>query len=370
MAGKVSRCAAERSPLSACPPRRTSIVQRNIRDYLAMHSRPTLAGAEFAGAMASLGSTIARLAKARPALQADDTAASRLRPLAGFGSNPGALGGWSHVPEGLPAAAPLVVVLHGCTQTAAGYDRGAGWSALADEAGFAVLFPEQQRANNANLCFNWFSPEDARRGSGEALSIRQMIAAMVADHAIDPRRVFVTGLSAGGAMTSIMLAAYPELFAGGAIIAGMPFGAAETIGDALSRMRGEGYGSDAGLAALVRAASPHRGPWPAISVWHGTADRVVDPVNAARIIGQWRSIHDLGDAAPERDLVDGYPRSIWRDPAGRPVIAFHEILGMDHGTPLQTDGPDRCGASAPFMLAAGISSTRHIARGWGIAPQA
>ena len=117
----------------------------------------------------------------------------------------------------------LVVVLHGCGQTAAAYDFGTGWSTLAKRYGFALLMPEQQGANNANTCFNWFNPGDVARGRGEAASIRQMVARMVADHKIDPRRIYVTGLSAGGAMTSVMLATYPEVFAGGAIIAGLPY---------------------------------------------------------------------------------------------------------------------------------------------------
>jgi poly(hydroxyalkanoate) depolymerase family esterase len=116
----------------------------------------------------------------------------------------------------------LVVALHGCTQTAADYDHGSGWTRLADRYGFAVLFPEQQRANNPNNCFNWFLPSDTRRSHGEAFSIRQMIERVITDHGVDRRRVFVVGLSAGGAMTSAMLATYPDLFAGGAIIAGLP----------------------------------------------------------------------------------------------------------------------------------------------------
>ena len=107
----------------------------------------------------------------------------------------------------------MVVVLHGCGQTAAGYDLGAGWSTLAQHYGFALLMPEQQRGEQCQGCFNWFNPEDIARDSGEACSIRQMIARMVGDHGIDPHRIFVTGLSAGGAMTSVMLATYPELFA-------------------------------------------------------------------------------------------------------------------------------------------------------------
>jgi len=95
--------------------------------------------------------------------------------------------------------------------------------------GFALLLPEQQRTNNPNSCFNWFQSGDIERGHGEAASIRQMVATMVSDHGIDPARVFVTGLSAGGAMTPVMLATYPEVFAGGAIIGGLPYGAATNI---------------------------------------------------------------------------------------------------------------------------------------------
>src|SRR5262245_30109569 len=109
----------------------------------------------------------------------------RLTELGAFGSNPGALSAKVYVPPDLPAKAPLVVVLHGCTQTAAGYDYGAGWSRLADQEGFALLFAEQRRANNPNLCFNWFLASDAKRDSGEALSIRQMIEALIIAQDLD-----------------------------------------------------------------------------------------------------------------------------------------------------------------------------------------
>ena len=88
------------------------------------------------------------------------------------------------MPTDLPRSAPLVVVLHGCTQTAAGYDHAAGWSRLAEREGFAVLYPQQRRSNNPNLCFNWFVPGDIRRDEGEALSIRQMVG----KHDVHPYR--------------------------------------------------------------------------------------------------------------------------------------------------------------------------------------
>src|SRR5664279_2200313 len=201
---------------------------------------------------------------------------SPLAETADFGSNPGALRMFSFVPENLQQPPALVVVLHGCGQTAAGYDLGAGWSTLAKHYGFVLLMPEQQPSNNGQGCFNWFNPEDTARDSGEACSIRQMIARMVGDHKVDERRIFVTGLSAGGAMTSVMLATYPELFAAGAVIAGLPFGVASNVREALSGMFQSPARPAAELGDLVRGASPHKGPWPKISVWHGSADRTVN----------------------------------------------------------------------------------------------
>jgi len=316
--------------------------------------------------MRPLSDTIARLAAFRHARDAAQDLSGDLAELAGFGSNPGALRAWTRIPTDLPPGAPLVVVLHGCTQNAAGYDQGSGWSELAESQGFALLFPEQQRANNPNLCFNWFQPEDIRRGSGEAGSIRQMIERLVLDHGLDRRRIFVTGLSAGGAMASVMLAAYPEVFAGGAIIAGLPHGVAGTVPEAFDRMRGHALPDASRLDMLVRDASDHDGPWPTVSIWHGSADRTVSPTNSEAILHQWRGLHEVA-ASPDRvETVDGHPREVWCDPKGRPVIERYSILGMGHGTPLHPDGEAGGGTAAAYMLDAGISSTRHIARFWGL----
>lgn len=287
----------------------------------------------------------------------------RLSDLTAFGSNPGQLRARIYTPDNLKPGAPLVVVLHGCTQTAADYDYGSGWSSLADRCGFALLFPEQQRSNNPNVCFNWFVPGDAKRDAGEPLSITQMIETVVALHGIDERRVFVTGLSAGGAMAAILLATYPDVFAGGAIIAGLPYGCAKSVPEAFERMRGNGV-ADAG--ARVRDASDHKGPWPIVSVWHGTADQTVHPSNAEAILQQWRAVHDLGEMPSRTDLVDNYPRRVWCDAKGRAVIEMYTITGIGHGTPLATQGDDACGVSGPHMLEANICSTRRIAEFFGL----
>lgn len=290
---------------------------------------------------------------------------SRLLPLDGFGSNPGALKGWSYVPP-RDVLKGLVVVLHGCTQSAAGYDHGSGWSELAERHGFAVLFPEQRQANNANRCFNWFVADDIRRGSGEALSIQQMIAAMTERYAVDPARIHITGLSAGGAMTAAMLATYPEVFAGGAIIAGLPYGSATSVPQALERMRGQGHSSPEDLANLVRKASSHQGPWPTLSVWHGSVDRTVAVINADLMVEQWRLVKELKAVPARTEVVDGHQHRVWLDNDGRVAIEQYRIAGMGHGTPLRLQGYRSCGNAGAFMLDCGISSTWHIANGWGL----
>ena len=275
---------------------------------------------------------------------------------------------FSYRPPKLAENPALVVVLHGCTQTAAGYDLGAGWSTLADRYGFALLFPEQQRFNNPNGCFNWFQAEDSQRDRGEPLSIRQMIAKFIVDHGIDRRRIFVTGLSAGGAMTSIMLACYPEVFAGGAIIAGLPYGAATSVQQAFESMFQSPSRPACEWGDLVRKASSHPGVWPRVSVWHGNADKTVIPSNAIEILKQWTDVHGLSLSPSAQTRVDGYPREVWMDGAGDEILKSYTITNMAHGTPLaigEVEGA--CGVAGPFLLPVGISSSYHISKFFGIA---
>jgi poly(hydroxyalkanoate) depolymerase family esterase len=292
---------------------------------------------------------------------------SPLVEVTGFGANPGDLKMFSYVPDSLQPAPALVVVLHGCGQTAAGYDLGAGWSTLAQRYGFALLMPEQQSSNNANTCFNWFNPEDTTRDHGEACSISQMIARMVEDNGVDRRRVFVTGLSAGGAMTSVMLATYPELFAGGAVIAGLPYGVATNVREALNGMFQSPARPAAELGDLVRSASKHKGPWPKLSVWHGSADRTVNPANANEIVKQWLDVHQLPSAPMAEATVDGYPHQIWWNADGETIVESYTITNMAHGTPLGiADNDERYGSQGAFLIEAGISSSYHIASFFGL----
>jgi len=294
----------------------------------------------------------------------------RLADLPKLRDNPGNLIGRCYVPPGLSGPAPLVVVLHGCTQNAAIYDHGSGWSRLADRHGFLLLFPEQQRANNPMLCFNWFSGNDSQRGMGEAASIKAMIEAMAKAHDVDRSRIFVTGLSAGGAMSSVMLATYPEIFSAGAIIAGMAYGCASDVAGAFDCMSGRATADARELGLKVRRASPHKGPWPRVQVWQGSADHTVAPSNADAIVLQWAHLHGL-NARPDRaDQVAGYPRRTWLGANGKPLIEEYRITGMAHGIPLDPGtGEGESGAAGAHMLDVGLSSTDRIAAFFGIAPE-
>ena len=291
-----------------------------------------------------------------------------LHEITGFGGDPGQLRMLVHLPAELPRNAALVVALHGCTQTAEVYAHGTGWRDLADRGGFALLLPEQRRANNANQCFNWFQPDDIARDRGELASIRAMIDHMVTTNHIDPERIYITGLSAGGAMAAAALAACPELFAGGAVIAGLPYGCAANVSEALDRMFNGRPVSAAALGDAARAASGRDTAWPAMQIWHGTADRTVSPVNAQELVKQWTDLHRLAPAPMEQTRIGAHTRSVWRDAAGRVAVEHYAVAGMGHGVPLATtEGDDSCGAPGPYMLEAGISSTMRIAESWGLA---
>jgi poly(hydroxyalkanoate) depolymerase family esterase len=303
-----------------------------------------------------------------PKPTAKPRSATRLEEIKAFGSNPGHLRMFRYVPPDLPKKSPLVVVLHGCHQSAEAYDKGSGWSTLARERGFAVVYAEQKRSNNPNLCFNWFRPSNVTRDRGEVMSIRQMVAKMATGHAIDRKRVFVTGLSAGGAMASAMLAAYPDVFRGGGIIAGLPYGAARDVHRALAAMKSAPERAGQEWGDLVRAASPVTRDFPTVSIWHGTKDHTVSVNNADALLLQWLDVHGLESDAYVQSEVDGHLHRVWKDAGGRIAVELYLIDGMGHGTPLKPRPVSRAKADTPgpYMLDAGISSSMHLATAWAL----
>lgn len=304
---------------------------------------------------------------------------------------------FKHVPDGLRPGAPLVVALHGCGQGAESFDDESGWARLAAQSGFALLLPEQPEANNRLRCFNWFSSRDNRRGEGEAASIIAMIDDMTAKHGIDPGRVFVTGLSAGGAMTGVMLAAYPERFRGGAIFAGTPYGCATTSNSPFlwwSKFWTEFWNREGAWAAwqcgisaedsmivsstvsrspaewrglLGDAGGAGRGAWPKVLLWQGDADRIVDPGNLAELTAQWTAAHEI-DQTPDAEITQSaYRRQDYKDAAGDNRVTTFALPSLGHAVPVDP-GPDgqSCGVAAPYFSAIGLCAAAITAREWGL----
>ena len=297
------------------------------------------------------------------------TALAGVTEVSQFGGNPGRLRMLVYKPPRLPAGAPLIVVLHGCGQFAAPFATDAGWIAFAQERRLALLLPEQSASNHHGRCFNWYRTDDVARGRGEALSIRHMVSAAVKRFRSDPRRVFIAGFSAGGAMTAALLAAYPAVFAAGAVVAGIPVGCAHWPGQAVMQTQHPSLlRSRTALADAVRSATRPRPTqkWPRLSIWTGLRDRTVAPGNAELLGAQWSELHGLG-AVPAVDETAGagWRRRAWGAPA-RPAVELWTLAELGHGFPVDPSAPGG-GREGPWVSAAGISAAQRIARFWGIA---
>ncbi|WP_442967470.1 extracellular catalytic domain type 1 short-chain-length polyhydroxyalkanoate depolymerase [Rhizobium sp. BR 362] len=296
-------------------------------------------------------------------------APQRLTEVLWFGRNPGDLHMLEYVPAGVKGPMPLVVVLHGCHQNAEDFDRASGWTALARQHGFAVLYAEQKPSNNANLCFNWFRPSLVTRDRGELGSIREMIDFSSRLHDIDESKIFVMGLSAGGAMASALLATYPELFAAGAIIGGLPFGAARDAMSALDVMKRAAVRPAEKWAELVREVSPDAARFPAVSIWHGTGDDVVSFGNAEASVAQWLAVHRRPQTKGRLRLFEGGERREWRDDYGDVVLELVTLNDFGHGLPVSSvaEGREPANETERFILPAALSAPEQLVRRWGLA---
>lgn len=316
---------------------------------------------------AALGAVVAGLGVVGP-LASSAAAAGTLQQVTGFGSNPGNLAMYEYAPSNLPADAPLVVALHGCTQSASDYHAHSGWQKFADLWGFAVVYPQTSSANNSLSCFSWFDAAKDTRAKGEAASVKQMVDSAVAQYGSDRGRVYVTGLSAGGGMTADLLADYPDVFAGGAVDSGLPAQCATTQAAASGCQYSNQNLTPKQWGDKVRSSYPgYAGPWPRVAIWQGSSDTTVAPVNGTELRDQWTDVWGVGQTASStRNLTGGTTESVYNDSTGKQAVALFSVSGMAHGLAVNPgSGADQCGSTGTYYLNS-ICSSYHTATFWGL----
>jgi feruloyl esterase len=278
-----------------------------------------------------------------------------------------------------PLPKALVVVLHGCRQHSQAFAYAAGWTQLADRFGWIVLAPQQlyaprppqPGAGHGALCWNWYLPDLNQPGVQEANIIVDMIRAVTRQHwPTTPPPVYVVGLSAGGAMSALLMARHPDIFVAGAIVAGLPYGCARNGSDALRCMQHALQLPPEQWAQCVHEACPDAKRWPRVSLWHGTRDSVVAPENLTQLIFQWTALHGL-NPLPTLDecTKGGHSHRVYGDPATPPAVEACLVHDMPHGMPVDPGpAPDQGGdfRACGWIWPAGIFASYHIAQFWGL----
>lgn len=291
-----------------------------------------------------------------------------LTEVAGFGANPGKLQLFHYMPTGLRRGAPLVVVVHGCLSSAREIGEVSGWLELADRHGFAVLLPQTSKANEPlGGCFRTWEPAHQLRGGGEPQSIAAMIAYMHARFHTASRRTYLTGMSSGGHVANVMMAAYPELFAAGAPQSSFPYRCADKLADLKPCALGSVARAPREWGDLVRAARPgYRGRRPRVLIWHGADDKLIFPAGLEQQAVQWADVLSAragADAPP----VLGHRVRAWRDRRGRVQVEAITLPALGHAVAVDPgDGPGQCGATGPYAADVDLCAAWWTARFFGI----
>jgi poly(hydroxyalkanoate) depolymerase family esterase len=296
-------------------------------------------------------------------------AAAGLTQVTNFGSNPGSLNMYSYIPTGLPSGAPLVLALHGCSQSATDYYDNSGWPKIADEFGFAVVFAEQPSTSNPIInCFDWGTPSDDSRGNGEAESLYQMVQYAEANYGVNTKRIYITGLSAGAGMTSDMLADYPDVFAGGSIDSGPPAQCSTSGIYNTNCTSGTTSNTPQQWGNLARGSdSGYNGPWPRVAIWQGSSDTTVNPAALTENMDQWTNVWGISQTASStQSLTGGTTENIYDDSSGNPAVVTFSVSGMTHGLAVNPGSANnQCGTTGTYYLNY-ICSSYYTALFWGL----
>jgi poly(hydroxyalkanoate) depolymerase family esterase len=285
-----------------------------------------------------------------------------------FGENPRNLKMYVHYPSNFKPGMPVVVVLHGCTQTAKQCAELTGWNLLADKNGFVVVYPEQRLKNNPAKCFNWFTKTNQTRDYGEAKSVHSMVRYAITVLKVDSSKIYISGLSAGAAMSTNMLAMYPDIFKAGAIFSGGAYLTAQNLFVSIPAMLGWVLKSPDRLGNSVRKSNPNfSGSYPRIMIVHGTSDWIVNKRNGLEIMKQWTNVHQT-DQQPDSVIEKFNYRKrvklfVYKNKNQQDVVELFLIKHMGHAV---ATNPGWCpcegGGGGIFSRDTGFFSTYYAAK--------
>lgn len=297
------------------------------------------------------------------------SAQTKLKFISNFGTNPGNLEMFSFSDSlNSKEKTPLIVVLHGCSQTAEEIERIAGWGTLAKQHHFNLIFPQQKVTNNASRCFNWFKEDDISPKNGEAESILQMINYANTNMNIDTSKIFIVGYSAGAAMSVSLLAISPSTFHSGVSYAGTAYGIAKTPGDALKVMNGKINPTQNELLALIDRESK---VFPNLIVYQGLDDHVVDPINADVLVKQWTGLLSIQAnqclKTSEYNSNKLIEQVVYSDQKSNKRIIVYKIASLKHQIAIDPGtGENKGGTQSIYSKDVDFYSTYQIIRDFGL----
>lgn len=283
--------------------------------------------------------------------------------LYNFGQNPGNLKATYFAPKGNKHnshQSSLVVLLHGCAQKAEDLAQQSGLLGLAKKNDFALLLPQQVLSNNIKYCFNWYSGDDYTKDKGETLSIKNMITTL--KQKLGSEKVFIIGLSAGGAMASSILINYPEIFTAGAVVAGIPFPCADGLITGISCMKNGPSQTSDELLALIRKIQPSQSQWPNLSVWTGEKDSIVNPLNSSVLAEQWAKL-SKANAKPSVIKKSDYTITHWQNNEADIKVELVEVKNLDHGIMVNSN-VENGGEVSSYLLESPLSTAKHVIEFW------
>ncbi|TKB45308.1 extracellular catalytic domain type 1 short-chain-length polyhydroxyalkanoate depolymerase [Thalassotalea mangrovi] len=297
-------------------------------------------------------------------------AQDKLTEVVDFGANPGNLQLFHYLPKALPEQAPLVVAVHGCMETAQNFARNTGWLELAEKYQFAVLLPQTSKSNEPKGgCYRTWEPAHQQQGSGEPASVQQMISYMLETHKLDRQQVFITGMSSGAHFAQVMLAAYPQTFAGGALQSSFPYKCANDISELGPCAFGKKTASAKEMAASIRQASgSFNGSYPKLQIWHGTEDPYIYHLNLEQLVQQWGTVMGLDLKQETKNKLLGYPSTNYYHDNNQLQLQAISLTSMGHAIAVDPGTAEQqCGREDTFAKDMDICAAYWIADFFGIA---